>query len=113
MDDHMWEKLAASWWTYLQLAFTLGMLLHAYRGGADLFWYFVIFFFQPFGAWIYLFVVFLPGFRLGIGGHARGGWQRRLSLDELRYRAERAPTVNNRTALAQGLMEKGRHADAI
>src|SRR6185436_19503750 len=37
----------------------------------------------------------------------------RLSLDELRYRAERMPTVNNRLALAEGLMAKGRHAEAI
>src|SRR5262249_46956591 len=38
---------------------------------------------------------------------------RRLSLDELRYRAERTPTLANRFALAERLIEKGAHADAI
>jgi hypothetical protein len=109
----MWEQLADSWWFYLQMGFTIGMLVHAYRTGADTFWYFVIFFFQPLGAWIYFFVVFVPGIRVGSVGHGKGGWQRRLSLDELRYRAERAPTVYNRTALAECLMEKGQYGEAI
>jgi hypothetical protein len=107
----VWDQFGSSWWFYGQSIFTIAMLIHAYRNSAELFWYFVIFFFQPLGAWAYFFLVFVRGFRFG-GGSAPG-WQRRLSLNELRYHAERMPTVNNRLALAQGLMAKGRHAEAI
>ncbi len=107
------ELLGSSWWFYAQTAFTIAMLIHVYRSGAEPFWYFIIFLLQPFGAWAYFFVVFLRGFRAG-GGFSMGSvWQRKLSLDELRYHAERMPTVNNRLAFAQGLMAKGKHADAI
>jgi hypothetical protein len=49
----------------------------------------------------------LPGIRPAVS------WERQLSLDELRYSFERAPTVANRFALAERLMENGAHADAI
>jgi hypothetical protein len=87
------------------------MLIHAYRAGAEWFWFCIIFFVQPFGAWVYFAIVLSRGFRMGSGGGLQ--WQRKLSLDELRYHAERMPTVNNRLAYAQGLMAKGRHAEAI
>jgi hypothetical protein len=108
----LWDWLGHSWWMYAQLAFSLGMVVHAYRSNAESFWYWVIFLFQPIGAWVYFFAVFVRTFqfRRGSSGPA---WQRRLSLDELRYRAERTPTVSNRLALAEGLMEKGKHAEAL
>src|SRR5437764_364414 len=96
------------------MAFTVAMVIHVHRSGAEPFWYFVILFVQPIGAWIYFVVVFLRTFRFGGGNFSTGSlWQRKLSLDELRYHAERMPTVNNRLAYAQGLMAKGRHAEAI
>jgi hypothetical protein len=107
--ETLWGTFGSSWWFYLQMGLTIGMLVHAYRSGAEQFWFFVVLFFQPIGAWIYFFAVFLRSFRF-TGGFT---WQRRLSLDELQYRAERAPTVHNRTALAERLMEKGRHGEAI
>jgi hypothetical protein len=96
----------------LQLAFTIWMMVDAYQRSAETYWYWVIFFFQPIGAWAYFFVVKLrtmrwPGTRLGRGG------QRSLSLDQLRYVVGRAPTVANRIALAERLTEKGEHAEAI
>jgi len=108
----LWELLGTSWWFYAQLVFTVAMVIHVYRSGAEPFWYFVIFFLQPIGAWAYFFIVFVRGFRFG-GVSTGSVLQKRLSLDELRYHAERMPTVNNRLALAQGLMAKGRHAEAI
>lgn len=112
--DHLLETLGHSWWFYAQSAFTVAMLIHVYRSGAEPFWYFVILFVPVVGPWAYFFLVFLRGIRLGSGQINFGSlWQRKLSLDELRYHAERMPTVNNRIAYAQGLMAKGRHAEAI
>src|SRR5581483_11923980 len=77
------------------------------------FWFWVILLFQPLGAWVYFFAVKLRTLRLP-GGRRTGSWaESKLSLDELRYRVERSPTVSNRCALAERLMEKKQHADAI
>jgi hypothetical protein len=108
----LWELLGSHWWFYAQALFTVGMLIHVYRSGAEPYWWLIIIFLQPVGAWVYFFVVFVRG--ISIGGMSSGSlWQRKLSLDELRYHAERMPTVNNRIAYAQGLMAKGRNAEAI
>ena len=90
----------------LQLAITVWMMFDAYRRGADTYWYWVIFFFQPVGAWIYFFVVKLPTLRWP-RIKLSSSESRHLSLDQLRYAVERAPTVANRLALAERLMEKG------
>jgi hypothetical protein len=107
------DRFGHSWWLYVQMAFTLGMLFHAYRSGAEQIWFWVILFFQPFGSWAYFFIVFLRSFRFSRGVSTGPLWQKKLSLAELRYRAERTPTVVNRMALAQRLMEQGQYADAI
>lgn len=110
----LWEFLWAYPWLHIVfLAFTVGMLIHAYRTGAEPFWYFIIFLAQPFGAWAYFFIVFLRGIRLPGGGTSKPLWEKKLSLAELKYRAERMPTVNNRIALAEALMAKGQHTEAI
>src|SRR5438105_914761 len=90
----------------LQLGFIVWMVVDAYHRHAEPFWYWVILLFQPLGAWIYFFAVKfrtlrLPGARPGVVR------ERELSFDELRYRVERTPTVANRLALAERLMEKG------
>lgn len=113
MLDLLLEQLGSSWWFYAQLAFTAVMLIHAYRTGAEFFWYWIIFLFQPIGAWIYFFAIFIRNVRFNPGISTESWFQRRLSLDELRYRADRTPTVNNRLAYAEALMAKGRHAEAI
>ena len=97
----------------LQLAFTIWMMVDAYRHGAEQFWYWIILFFQPIGAWVYFFAVKLRHLRLP--GLPTGGSSadRKLSLEELQYRVDRAPTVANRLALAQRLMDRDRHDDAI
>ena len=111
----LWE-LFGPWMMYAQLpllALTIGMLIHAYRNGTEIFWYFIIFFLQPFGALAYFFIVLLPGLRLPGGRSSGPVWEKKLSLAELKYRAERMPTVNNRIALAEAMMAKGQHAEAI
>lgn len=95
------------------LTFTVWMLVDVYRRGAEYFWYFIIFFFQPIGGLVYFVMVKLPSFRL-TGFSARPlAPDRKLSLDELEYRVQRSPTVAHRLALAERLMEKGRHYDAV
>jgi hypothetical protein len=97
----------------LQMAFTIWMLVDAYHRGVETFWFWVIFFFQPIGAWVYFFAVKLRDFRPGRVRLTGGSARRRLSLDELQYHAERSPTVVNRLALAERLMEKSKHREAI
>ena len=96
----------------IQVALTIWMTVDAYQRRAEMFWYWVILFFQPLGAWVYFFAVKFRTLRLRRMQPAVS-WQRKLSLDELRYRVERAPTVANRFALAERLMEKGAYAEAI
>jgi hypothetical protein len=110
---YLLDQFGHSWWFYAQLALTAGMLVHAYRNGAEQIWFWVILLFQPFGAWAYFGAVFLRNLRIGRGVSSEPFWQKKLSLDELRYRAERTPTVFNRMALAQRLMEHADYAEAI
>src|SRR5262249_58558461 len=104
--------LVAKVLSMLQLGFTVWMAVDAYQRRVESFWYFAFLFFQPIGPWIYFFAVkarTLRPFRMRPGLPR----ERKLSLDELRYRVERAPTVANRLAFAERLMEKGGHAEAI
>ncbi len=111
------------WWRGgfgLQGLATVCMLIAAYRRGAAIWWMYIILFAQPLGPWAYLLVELLPGlfrrsgtpFRpraTGGGGWFGGG----PSLAELQHRAERSPTVANRLALGERLLEKGRPAEAV
>src|SRR5262245_50129906 len=76
----------------LQLAFVIWMIVDAYQRGAEPFWYWIILIFQPIGAWIYFFAVKLRTMRLNRLRPAVVPRERKLSLDELRYRVERTPT---------------------
>src|SRR5260370_20238661 len=96
----------------LQLGFTVWMMVDAYKRSVEPFWYWVILLFQPIGAWVYFFAVKfrtlrLPSMRPAISRESK------LSLAELRYRVDRTPTLANRFALAERLMEKGAHPEAI
>ncbi len=111
----LWELIGISspWLLAAQAAFTLWMFIDAYHRRVEQFWMWVIIFFQPIGTWLYFAVVKVPSFRLPRALNAKPVWQRRLSLAELRYRVERTPTVMNRVALAERLMETGTHREAI
>jgi hypothetical protein len=98
-----------------QTAFMVWMLVDAYRRQAETFWFLVIFFVPLLGAWVYFFAVKARDFpSLRLGALRPGGlFQRRPSLDELRYRAERMPTLVSQVTLAQRLIELGRYEEAI
>lgn len=100
-----------------QGALTIWMLVDHGRRGGDSIWFWVILFFQPVGAWGYFFAVKLPTMRGSAGLHGGGRlaslFQPRASLAELRYRAEHIPTLANRLALAQRLIEKRVFDEAV
>lgn len=98
----------------LQAAVTVWMLVDASRRGVEYYWYWLILGFQPLGAWAYFFLYKLPDLR---GGTAPG-WLTNLfhrppSLQELRYRAERSPTVTSHLDLGERLTETGAFAEAL
>jgi hypothetical protein len=103
--DYLFEALYLA-----QGACTIWMLVDAYRRQADWYWFLIILFFQPFGPWIYFFVVKVGEFQrlrdLPL-------FQRKTPLVELRYRAEQVPTLANRLALAQRLVELHEYAEAV
>jgi hypothetical protein len=92
----------------VQLLFTIGMIVHAYRRGVEQWWFYVIFFVQPVGAWVYFFAVFLPHFQW-----TAPFWERKTPVEELRFRAQSSPTFANHFALAQRLIELNRFEEAI
>ncbi len=97
--------------TLAQGAFTVWMLVDAYRRQADTFWFLVIFLVPLLGAWAYFFAVKAKdyhGFTVNLPF-----WQSRPGLEELRYRAEQIPTLANHLALAERLIEMGDHAAAL
>jgi hypothetical protein len=93
-----------------QVGFTIWMLVDAYRRSAEWFWFWIILLLQPIGAWVYFFLFKardLAGLKVPMV------FQRRISLDELRYRVEQTPTLANHAALAERLMERGEFEEAI
>jgi hypothetical protein len=93
-----------------QTAFMVWMLVDAYRRHADFIWFWVIILLPILGAWIYFFVIKAPELQTG---KLSALFQRRQSLDELRYLAEQAPTLANHLAYAERLMERGEYAEAV
>jgi hypothetical protein len=100
-----------------QGAFTVWLLVDHNRRSGDPTWFWLILVFQPIGAWAYFFSVKLPtmGGMSGVPGAGKlaGLFQPKASLEELRYKAEHIPTLANRLALAQRLIEKNAFEEAI
>jgi hypothetical protein len=97
-----------------QSLLTLWMLIDWRRRGGEAYWMYVILFFQPFGAWAYFALVKTADGRGGQGGNPlQGLFHRPASVEELRYKAEHIPTLANRLALAQRLVEKREFAAAL
>jgi hypothetical protein len=97
----------------VQMGFTIWMLVDAYHRHVEQYWFWVILFFQPLGVWLYFFAVKFRTLRLPGKRQALYSWDSKQPLDALRHRVERTPTVANRLALAERLMQKGVHAEAI
>ncbi len=98
-----WLSLAAS-------AFTVWMLIDCYRRGADQIWFWIILFCPGIGAFAYFFAVKARDFQ---GFDGASWFQRRPSLAELHFRAEQTPSLANRLALAERLIEKQEYAEAL
>jgi hypothetical protein len=103
--DYLYEALWLA-----QGAFTIWMLVDAYRRQVEWYWFLIILLVPPFGPWVYFFVVKVGDFR---GLRDLQLFQRKTPLAELRYRAEQVPTLANRLALAQRLVELNQPAEAV
>jgi hypothetical protein len=89
-----------------QGAFTIWMAVDAFRRGTDSYWIWIIFLVPFLGAWAYFFVIKIHDFRaLRESPWVQGLFQRKASLEELRHRAKQVPTLTNRLALAERLVE--------
>ncbi len=98
----------------LQAAFTVWMLVDAFRRGTDYYWIFIIFFIPGIGSWVYFFVVKIHDFRgLRDAPLVQSLLEKKASLDELRHRASQVPTLANRLALAERLVEIGEYDEAM
>jgi hypothetical protein len=98
--------LAGAFQIWIQIA----MLIDAYRRRADAYWYFVILV-VPFGAFIYLaFVRFAEPTRSYATPIRRSD---AVTQRELERRVQETPSVTNKLALADFLLEEGRHEEAI
>jgi hypothetical protein len=95
----------------LQGAFTLWMLIDAFRRGEG-YWPWIILFVPVLGPWGYFFVVMLPRWT---GGRSWSlpSFRRGPSLDELRFRTEQSPTLANHLDLAERLVQREAHAEAV
>ena len=97
----------------LQGAFTIWMLVDAGRRRVEYYWFWLILGFQPFGVWAYFFLYKFPDFSAGHGGRGWSLFQHRVSLEELRYKAEHVPTLSNRLALAERLLDDRENVEAL
>jgi hypothetical protein len=105
--EHLYQTLYQGLWL-AQAAFTIWMLVDAYRRGADWFWYWIIF--TGIGAWAYFFAVKLGDFH---GVREWSIFQRRPAVGELRYRVQQLPTLTNRLALGRRLVELHEYEEAV
>jgi hypothetical protein len=97
------------WLSLATAAFTVWMLIDCYRRGSDQVWFWIILFFPLLGPFAYFFAVKARDFQ----GHDGWSWlQRRPSVEELRFHAEQTPSLANRLALAERLLEKGEYPEA-
>jgi hypothetical protein len=94
-----------------QAAFTIWMLIDASRRGVEYYWFWIILFFQPLGAWAYFFVYRIRNFDGGLGW-LTNLFQRKASVQELRHRAKALPTTANRLELAERLVQTGAYDEA-
>jgi hypothetical protein len=104
----------------IQAAITVWMLYDAGQRRAESYWYWIILWLQPFGAWVYFFTHKVKDFQRGGQqfGERPTGWfaglfHRRPSLDQLRREVERLPTPANWLELADRLVEIGDYVEAL
>jgi hypothetical protein len=107
---HLFEYYSPLW--IAQAALTIWMLIDANRRGVEYYWFWLILAFQPLGAWAYFLLYKAKDLRAGQGWLANL-FHRPPSLQELRHRTERLPTIANRLELGERLVEAGEYAEAL
>ena len=102
----------------LSLLFSIAMCVHAVRTHQEMFWLWVILFFQPIGGIVYVVAILIPSLTGGTIARKVGAAARE-TLDPTReYRTAKAavddtPTVHNRMRLAEAAGELGRWDEAL
>jgi hypothetical protein len=97
---------------FLQQIFTLWMLVDAVRRRSRFYWYLIIL--MPFGEWAYFLVVKIhdPMFD-GIRATFERWTTRRVPIQSLRERLERAPTCDGHLAVGHALYDEQHYLDAL
>ena len=95
----------------LESAFSLWLVIDAIRRSAAYYWYPVIM--MPFGEWIYFFMVKIhdPEFDSAREFYTRLT-TKKVTVEELKFRAEQSPSFANKTTLAQALYDQGSYREA-
>jgi len=93
---------------FLQSAFSVWMLVDAYKRGAVFYWYAIILF--PFGEWIYFFTVKIhdPEFQRLISSV----FAKKVGIKQLRYNVELSSSFENKRRLAEALLEERQFEEA-
>jgi hypothetical protein len=97
------------WLVYLQGAFTIWMLVDASRRRVEYHWYYIILFVPVLGPWAYFFIHLAPELSSGKATL----FQRKVPLEELRFRAEQAPTLANHLELGERLIDMEDYGAAL
>ena len=93
------------------LAFTIWMIVDAFRRRAEFWWFLIIILFGPLGALIYFLMVKLQDYDVGRLKRALSGGPAG-SLSELAYRAQETPSVSNKLAFGDALAQAERYGEA-
>ncbi len=97
---------------FAELAISLWLVVDAIRRNAAYYWYPIIM--MPFGEWIYFFSIKIhdPEFEW-LRELYNKATTRKVTLAELRHRAETSPSFTNTTMLAQALYDQGAYREAV
>lgn len=93
----------------LERCFAIAMIVHAYRRGAEFWWYYFIFFIPVIGSLAYFFAVVAPRIQWKYPFFG----EPKTPVEELEFRAQNSPTFANHFALGARLVELGRYDEAL
>ena len=101
----------------LVLIFSIAMCVHVVRSGREIYWLFIILFFQPIGGLVYAALFVIPDLFGGAAARRIGSTARSMLDPDREYRAarqavEETPTVGARLRLAHAAEALGRFDEA-
>jgi len=102
----------------IHMAIVVYFGVHAIRNGQPMYWLFILFMAPGLGSLVYFFAIYLPGMRHSRVTRQAVGTVTKLvdpgrDLREAQMAFDRTPTVDNRHALAEALLARGRNDEAL